>query len=129
MDFGDGQAFVLVVFVVLVAAGLAPAIAGGHVRNLFAKGVCSFVSLVGWAVLARAVFFLPFGGGPNGWLSLVACVAAFAVCMLFVWKPFARRTRRITAASIITMVVALAASVIGPELYQNLMDAAGVLPR
>jgi ABC-type phosphate transport system substrate-binding protein len=67
-----------------------------------------------------AGFVLPEFIGPHGiWLPFVLCGGAFAVGMIFVFRPFNQKPRRIAAASIASAVVLASAIFAGPELYRN----------
>ncbi|MDR3240222.1 MAG: substrate-binding domain-containing protein [Clostridiales bacterium] len=104
-----------------------PAIAAGFIKNKMVKGGLSFLSLVGFFVLSvlLAAFVLPnFIGVHSVWLPFILCGAAFIVCMLFVWKPFSLKTRRIAALSAVSAAILLTAVFAGPVIYQNAIPEA-----
>ena len=108
--------------VLVVAAGAV--VAGCLVKNRVAKAVLTLVSLPGFTLMA---FYLAFGismdfGAKGEWLGLGIACAAFVVCMLFVWKPFRVKRRRVTAAAVGLLTIAVTAAFIGPDLYHRSID-------
>jgi len=82
----------------------------------------SFLSFVGFFIAAvlLAMFFGVFFVGFHGFLvAFVLCGAAYIICMLFAWRPFAAKTRRITALGVAGVAILLAVLFVGLELYHG----------
>ena len=111
-------------YLLAVAVAAGAVVAGCLIKNKIAKAVLSLASLPGFAVLA---FFLAFGmsmefGAKGEWLGLGITCAALVICMLFIWKPFTVKWRRLTAAAVGLVAIAVTAAFVGPELYDRSID-------
>ena len=99
-------------------------VAGCLVQSRGAKGVLTALSLPGFFVLALiAAFFFGTQFGRGGeWVIVGLSCAALAICMLFVWKPFSAKTRRIAAAVIAALAVLTAGVFYGVEAYERSIE-------
>ena len=107
---------------VLGAIAFVPVIIACFTANKAVKGVLSVISFLGLLIFAflTAGFLLPNYVGVNGiWLSFALCGAIYLVFMLFVWKPFTVKIRRITIFSITGILVILVAVFIVPPVYRE----------
>ena len=107
---------------ILVAIAVVPASIACFIKNKVIKGIlCAISSL---AFLLNAFFYASFMlssyiGVHGSWLSFVLFGAVYAIFMLFAWKPFKPKTRRIAVISIAGVAVILAAVFIMPEVYRS----------
>jgi phosphate transport system substrate-binding protein len=102
-----------VISLILLAIGI-------KIRKKAVKALISFFSLLGLFVLfIISGMILPGFIGLHGlWLPGLYCAVIFAVGMLYVWKPFSPKARRITAISACAAAVGLTAFFSGSELYK-----------
>ena len=109
--------------IVLALIGVAPAIFGRIVKNKIIKAVLSLVSLAGWfGVWLLLGFIMSIGDylGYQGVLAMIpVCAGAFILCLLFIWKPFSVKMRRITTIAVPIVSLAVVAGLVGPEIYHR----------
>lgn len=83
--------------------GLLPAIIGSAIKNKKSKAALTLVSLAGWYFLAALLINLANFDYTHSWLPAVPCGVAFLIGLLFIWRPFTVKTRRIITAVAITL--------------------------
>ena len=104
------------------------AIIACFVGNRAVKGLLSALSFFGFllSALLSAAFLLPNYVGVNGlWLPFALCGAVFTVFMLFAWKPFGVKARRIAALSVAGAAILLTSVFIVPAVYRSSLPQAG----
>jgi uncharacterized membrane protein len=115
-------------WIIYVVGGLSfvPVISACLIKNKIIKGVLSFLSLFGFFPLTvLCVLFLPDIMGETGiWFAIVLCGATFIICMIFVWKPFTMKVRRVSALSIGGIVVLIILVFVGQKIYHNAIPQA-----
>lgn len=110
------------VWLYVVEALIFLAIIGSFLKHSIIRRV-SWSLLLLAALTIAAAFSVVFLGdllGPAGvWLPWVVGGGLFFLLLLLLWKPFARKTRRIAALSLAGAVLVLTATVVGIRLYEN----------
>lgn len=109
-------------FLVAIFALTLLAIVGSFMKDKIMKRVSvSFLSLVFLAVvLIISYFVLPnFLDTAGVWLALIVCGGLFLLFLLFIWKPFTPKIRRIAALSLSGALLILTITVSGVQIYQN----------
>ena len=92
------------------------------VKNKAIKALLSFLSLVGFFIIAvlLAVLTGPYFMGFQGfWLSFLLCGAAFIICILFAWKPFTEKTRIIIAIVVLAAIAVIGVAIAGHEFLSG----------
>jgi len=105
-----------------------PVIIACFITNKIAKWILCVVSFFGFLFLAflYSAFLLPDYIGVHGlWLPFALCGVVYAIFMLFVWKPFDIKMRRIVSFSIAGVAVLLVAVFIAPTVYRSSIPQAG----
>ena len=116
-------------WILLIAAGIATGLTLGFRKkpklarigqSILAAIPFSFIWIVVWAVVsdewyptrkAPDLSFLP--------ILAVACVGSFLICLLFIWKAFGAKARKIAALSIAGAMVLSAGGMMGFRLYDE----------
>ena len=115
------------VILITIAIVIAPLIAAYFVNNKITKGILCFLSLLGFFVLAflGALFFSGIFGINSVWLPFSLCGLIYIIAILFVWRLFNVKTRRIIAISIAGVAVLLTAVFVVPTVYRSSIPVAG----
>ncbi|MCL2099384.1 MAG: substrate-binding domain-containing protein [Oscillospiraceae bacterium] len=107
---------------ILAAIAVISAAAACFIKNKIIKAALSVAGLLGFFGLSvlLAWFVLPsYIGAHSTWIPFALCGAAFAVFMLFAWKPFGVKIRRIAAVSVGGAAVIVSSAFAVPAIYQN----------
>jgi len=73
-----------------------------------------------WVILAiGALFSPPIFGISLIWYASAGCAAVYVICLIFIWKPFTAKRRRIAAIVIAAPFVAVIVTVFTIDAYQN----------
>lgn len=107
---------------VAAGIGLAPAVLACFVKNKIGKAILSVISIGGFFIctVLLAAFALPsYFGVHRTWLPFVVCGALFVILMLFAWKPFDTKKRRIAAATIAGVTIIITGVFTTPPIYKN----------
>ena len=95
---------------------------GSVMKNKTAAKICRSLLLLmgafaGWVIGMFAVPYIYPAEGIG--IVTAACVAAFLLCMLLVWKPFGAKTRRRAALVIAAVFLLPCIIIIGVRTYEN----------
>ena len=121
---GSYYGFAILAILLFLATFDAPIVAI-FIKSRFVKGVFCFFGLFGYFILAFIVVNITYAMGLyNDWWAIVPCGAAYLIIMLFVWKPFSERARRISVFSIAGGAVLIIAIVIASSVYSSSLPQA-----
>ncbi|MDR1669491.1 MAG: substrate-binding domain-containing protein [Oscillospiraceae bacterium] len=112
----------------IVAAAFAGLLGACFIKNRVAKALLCVAGFLGflYAALLSAVFILPNIIGRHGvWLPFVYFGILYAVFILFIFKPFRARTRRIAVLSAAGLAVAITAVSVASDIYRSSVPQVG----
>jgi phosphate transport system substrate-binding protein len=107
---------------IVSALAIIPVVIALYANKRVTKVILSVVGFIGFLLLSVlcAAFVLPYFIGFHGtWLGFVLCGEIFVIFMLFVFKPFKEKPRRITAISLAGLMVVLGLIFIVPPVYRD----------
>ncbi|MDR0433940.1 MAG: hypothetical protein LBH21_02605, partial [Gracilibacteraceae bacterium] len=72
-----------------------------------------------WAILAGSPQLLNLFGPSGRILAIAVCGGLFLISLLFIWKPFKVKTRRIAALALAAALLVTTVSAAGVQIYRN----------
>jgi len=94
---------------------------------MIVKGILSAISLFGFLLLAflSALMLSDYFGMNSVWLPFTLCALIYLISILFVWKLFTEKRRRIIAISVAGAAVLMTAIFVVPIVYRESIPVAG----
>ena len=113
--------------IIFIAVVVAPLVLAYFVKSKIMKGIFCFICLPGLFVsaLLSALYISSVYGINNVWLPFVLGGLIYLTSMLFIWKPFSIKIRRITGFSFAGIAILLTAVFIIPSIYRSSLPVAG----